>query len=52
MERPLLAQSGHSLDTPRGYFDTALCFSATDLLVRLELLPIAQGMQSYLRRAV
>ena len=30
---PLLAQSGHSLDTATGYFDTAFCFSATDLLV-------------------
>jgi len=28
-----LAQSGHSLDTATGYFDTAFCFSATDLLV-------------------
>jgi hypothetical protein len=34
-ERPveLTAQSGHSLDIAAGYFDTAFCFSATDLLV-------------------
>lgn len=50
-ERPLLAQSGHSF-TATGYFDTAFCFFGNGLARELELLPIAQGMQSYLRRAV
>jgi len=50
MEWSLVAQSGRSLDTdgiliPRFVFGNGLARE-------LELLPVAQGMQSYLRRAV
>jgi hypothetical protein len=45
-----MPRAGFALTVARD-FDTASCFSAADLL-ELELLLIAQGMQSYLWRAV